>query len=510
MTAKKVPHLPPYRYRSEGKLVDYEVSVKNKHYNTKETTGFAYNWDNPPSSISDNEEITEELMVEVKSITVNWEDYEYQVKEAQAKEIGEDDLLEAFYNYTESDGWKGVHIEYKPIYQKDKSWSFFIRQKEKEKLFHESLSSLINPTQYFWGEIKDRIILYAASYPDIDLELFKMIDCISFIFSKKWELGKGECAANPDPDNFSYPLLEPASQARSLFNNAFMLVLSEEAKNIVDIAYYPIRDDLKKKIIKVKTVKDLFNLIEENIGEVNQQDLKLNIFLRIYSHLSEKGFEIKDIISALKNKTTQDWAVFFKDLCERKRTYFPSPGAYTSDTQLIESYHEIEAQEIFGHVWEAYYGFDALFEDFQKSFEFKEKHALPIDDKQISKYSTEISQELPTIEAKIDQIKSSFQNDIKFWDNLTPVTQERIADAYYYEKNNRGGGDFEPAIMKFATALENELTEQLLDTIKEKYPDECRDLQIHDTLKIEVYKRLLEKYGYKIFFFFYSLLQAKL
>jgi len=53
--------------------------------------------------------------------------------------------------------------------------------------------------------------------------------------------------------------------------------------------------------------------------------------------------------------------------------------------------------------------------------------------------------------------------------------------------------------MKLATALENELTEQLLEILTERYPDECRDLKIWDSIKIEGVKRLLERYGSKIF-----------
>lgn len=53
--------------------------------------------------------------------------------------------------------------------------------------------------------------------------------------------------------------------------------------------------------------------------------------------------------------------------------------------------------------------------------------------------------------------------------------------------------------MKLATALENELTEQLLEVLAGRFPNECKDLKIWDTLKIEGFKRLLEKYGNKIF-----------
>ena len=494
---KKIFHVLPPRYREDGRLIDYIVSIKMVGTGIKETDGTAYSWDALPSSISKTEKIKEELIVELKSITIDLEDYKNQLEEAIKKGITEEKLLEYFYNYTESDGWDGTKIEYKTIFQKNTSWPFFKRPKEKEKLFLDILPYLVNPTRYFWNEIRDRLVTYAASDTELDIEVFKILDCISFIFAKKWELGKGECASDPNPNKFIYPRLEPIEQARNLFNNAFMLALSEESKNIVDRAKSLRQRDPKKEIIKFTTPNVLFNFIEKNIRDDEQENLKTSIFLRIYSLLSERGFEIKDLIPALENKTSNEWTELFQNLCERKRTYFPAVGTYTSYDQLIGLYHEIEAQEIFGQVWEVYYGFDALVWDLQRSFESKEKYELPIE-KQISQYSHEISEVLPAVKTTIDQIRSNCKNEIGFWDKLTPVTQERIIVAYFYEDHN-AGGDFEPTIMKLATALENELTEQLLEILTERYPDECRDLKIWDSIKIEGVKRLLERYGSKIF-----------
>lgn len=89
-----------------------------------------------------------------------------------------------------------------------------------------------------------------------------------------------------------------------------MLALSEESKNIVDNAKYPRQQDLKKEIIKLKTPSVLFNFIEKNIRDDEQKNLKTSIFLRIYSLLSERGFEIKDLDAALETKTSNEWTEF--------------------------------------------------------------------------------------------------------------------------------------------------------------------------------------------------------
>ena len=167
MSNNKVPHILPSRYREDGRLIDYIVNIKMVVTSINETDGTAYSWDSLPSSICNSVKIKEQLIVELKSITIDWEDYRNQLEEAIKKGITEEKLLEYFYNYTESDGWDGIKIEYKTIFQKDTSWTFCIRPKEKEKLFLDILQYLVSPPRYFWNEIRDRIVAYAASDPEL-------------------------------------------------------------------------------------------------------------------------------------------------------------------------------------------------------------------------------------------------------------------------------------------------------------------------------------------------------